>query len=305
MITADLVELCRLRVTHLDEGICMEDDADSLERKIENLREELDRIKEKRDSLNLEARKWADERDRVHKNFKEILSKRSGSREKYGAINERIRVLKATIAEAREERRRKRVQLRDFQGKVRHLRAKGFYMKSEDLKAKIDEIEWQIQTTPLQLEEEKRLIEQVRFLETQLSIHKQVEKLRDDETSLKRKTDMAYNEVSELYEQKGKMRENMLELSKRMDDLKVKADELHGGYLRCRDEAQGFHRKYVEILNQTKSLERELSEIEEKRRAERTCKLREDLEKKALEKLSGRKRLTLEELKILAEKGKI
>ena len=97
----------------------------------------------------------------------------------------------------------------------------------------------------------------------------------------------------------------MLELSKKLDDLKVKADELHGRYLSCRDEAQGFHRKYVEILNRTKSFKRELSEIEERRRAERTRELREDLEKKALEKLSGRKRLTLEELKILAEKGKI
>jgi uncharacterized coiled-coil DUF342 family protein len=283
----------------------MNDETISFESKIEELRKELDHFKEKRDGLNFEARRWAQERDRIHSNFKELLSKKSGAREKYGVINDRINILKKTMTEAREERRKKRVQLRILKGKLRDLTGKGSYARSENLKAKMEDIEWRIQTTPLQLEEEKRLVEEVRFLETQLAIDKQIEKLRDDESSLKDRMDAAYNGISELYEQKGKMREDMVQFSKKLDELKIKADEMHGKYLGYRDEAKKFHLRYVEILNQIRSLEGELDKMEEKRRAERSRELKKDLEKKALEKLSGRKRLTLEELKILAEKGKI
>jgi uncharacterized coiled-coil DUF342 family protein len=283
----------------------MNDKATSFESKIEELRKELDHFKEKRDDLNLEARRWAQERDRIHKDFKELLSKKSSSRERYRAINERINILKKVIIEAREERRKKKVRLRILKGKLRDLRARGSYARSEEMKAEMEDLEWRIQTTPLQLEEEKRLVEKVRFLETQLAIHSQIEKLGDDESSLKDRMDAAYNEVSELYEQKAKTRDDIVEFSKKLDELKTKADGMHGKYLECKDEARKFHLTYVDILNQIRSLEEELDKMEQKRRAERTRELEKDLEKKALKKLNGRKRLTLEELKILAEKGKI
>jgi uncharacterized coiled-coil DUF342 family protein len=283
----------------------MNDKATSFESKIEELRKELDHFREKRDDLNLEARRWAQKRDRIHKDFKELLAKKSSTRERYRAVNERINILKEVITEAREERRKKKVQLRILKGKLRDLRARGSYARSEDLKAEMEDLEWRIQTTPLQLEEEKRLVEDVRFLETQLAIHSQIEKLGDDQSSLKDRMDAAYNEVSELYEQKAKTRDDIVEFSKKLDEFKIKADGMHGKYLECKDEARKFHLMYVDILNQIRSLEEELDKMEQKRRAERTRELKKDLEKKALKKLDGRKRLTLEELKILAEKGKI
>ncbi|UCD26072.1 MAG: hypothetical protein JSV75_03970, partial [Candidatus Bathyarchaeota archaeon] len=60
-----------------------------------------------------------------------------------------------------------------------------------------------------------------------------------------------------------------------------------------------------ELLHRIETLKKEFHEAEEKIQAERQSKLRKELEKKALEKLKSGKKLTWEEFKILAEKGRV
>jgi len=283
----------------------MEDKISDLEENIENLRRELNDAKESRDRSNLEAWKWAEERNRVHKSLKESVSKIADLRAKLKVVDERVGFLKTSLHEDRQRHREKRAQLQSLNNKLEDLKVKRSYINSQELEDRIEEIDWKIQTTTLPLEQEKLLVEQVKFLETQLTIQRQVAKLRNEIESLREKMNATDKEIPELIEQRRELRQDMLNFSKKHSELRTEADEMHRKYEQYKDEARKFHLTYLEILNQIKALEQEISETEEERKTKRVQELESDLEKRALEKLKNREKLTFDEFKILAEKGRL
>jgi len=283
----------------------MKEDASALNEKIENLRRQLSQFEQARDSLNAEARKWAEERNRFNVSFKESVNEITRSKEQRQTLNERIDSLRATLQMTREMFYEKKVQFQNLKKRLKDLAADGSYMTREELEDRISKIEWIIQTTTLPLEEENQLVDQVRSLESQLVIHKQTGKLWEEIQSLKDAMKAAHREIPEVIEQRRKLRERLVDSSKRASELKSEADKLHQKYLECRDEAQKAHLRYVEILNEMSTLQRELNKLEEEEKAKLELEIRTDLEKRAIEKLKERKKLTFDEFKVLAEKGKI
>ena len=156
------------------------------------------------------------------------------------------------------------------------------------------------------------LISQVRQLEAQLLIHKQIKKskeelmvLRTEEKTLETKVKTCHEELSELAEQSQEFHEKMLENLNKARSLKVEADSAHQKYVDIKQQAQNLHKKCVELLDTTKNYEKELQEAEEKKHVKRQRELRKEVEERALEKLKRGEKLTWEEFKILAEKRKI
>jgi len=294
-----------LEINIAHEGIFMENENSDLKNKVEDLRKELYQVEGLRDSLNLEAQKWAEKRNRIHKSLKESISEITNIKAKLKVLNERASALRASLQKSKERYREKKVQFQNLHKKLKDFMTKGLYMDGQELEDKIGKIDWKIQTTPLPIEEEKTLIEQVKLFESQLLIHKQIEKLKDEMESLKDEMSAAYQEISELAEQRGRLREGMLNFSERVSELKAEADEMHKKYLEYKDESQKVHLKYMEVLSRIKTLEQEVTKIEEERRSKRALELESDLERRALEKLKNRKKLTFDEFKILAEKGRI
>jgi len=283
----------------------MEDKASTLERKIEDLRRELVQAKTERDTQNFEAQKWAEQRDRIHSDLKEMFSKLAELKAKRNIISERIRTLESSLLENRETYREKKTQVQNLNQRSKGFKSKGYRLNGQNLEEKIKEIDWRIQTNPLPMDEEKMLVEQVKNLESQLVIHKQATKLKDKMGSLKEAMSAADSEISNLIDRRRKLQEEIRGPSSRISELKAEADKMHKKYLEHRTEAQRFHQKYVEILTEMKGLQQELAKIEEERKTKRTLELKSDLEKKASEKLKNHKKLTFEEFKILAEGGKI
>jgi len=283
----------------------MKDETSALKERIEQLAEELSQLKEARDSLNIEARKEAERRDRANKHFKESVNNITELKTQRNAVNERTNALRTSLQENKERLREKKVHFQNLNRRLEDFVASGSYMSRKELEDRIAKIDWRIQTTTLPLAEENLLIDQVRSLESQLLIHKQIGNLKDEMRSLRDEMHVAYKEISELSEQRKKLRENIADFSKRASELKSEADKMHQKYLTYKDEAQKAHLKYLEALNQIKALQQELTKIEEGERTRLELELETDLEKRALEKLRERKKLTFDEFKILAEKGRI
>jgi len=283
----------------------MKDETLAVRERIEHLAEELSQLKEARDSLNIQARNEAERRDRVNKHFKESVDNITELKTQRNAANERTNALRASLQENKEKLREKKVQFQNFNRRLEDFVATGSYMSRKELEDRIEKIDWRIQTTTLPLAEENLLVDQARSLESQLIIHKQIENLKDEMRSLRNEMDAAHKEILELSEQRKKLRENIANFSKRASQLKSEADTMHQKYLTYKDEAQKTHLKYLEVLNQMKALQQELVKIEEGKRARLELELETELEKRALEKLRERKKLTFDEFKILAEKGKL
>jgi uncharacterized coiled-coil DUF342 family protein len=268
-------------------------------------------LKEKRDKLNLEARGWAEKRNSLHEKIKALRTEVAELKEKRDALNEKVKELKNLREQARAKRKEKHTQILKLKEKLERLAEKGSSRDMRDIESEIERLEWKIQTTPLPVREEKMLIEQVRVLETQLSIHRRIQKLNNalfelqtEEKALETRANLHHEKLSELAEQSQSFHEKMVKLLDEIDTLRVKADAAHQRYVEIKQQAQTVHKEQMELLRQFKSLKEELRRAEERKQAKRQRELRKDLVKKASEKLKRGEKLTWEEFKILAEKKK-
>jgi len=286
------------------------EELESLEQRITELNRELAALKEKLDKLNLEARKWAEKRNAIHERIKKLQKEASDLKGKRDEINEMVRKLKGLREKAREERKERHAQILSLKKELRTVMKRRPLKDMLEIQREIETLEWKIQTTPLALNEEKSLVEQVRPLEAQLLVHKQVQRLKEniiklqtEQEALETKAKLHHEKISELAEQSQKFHEARLGVLKRIGDFKIEVDIAHHKYVWTKQQSNDLRKEYLKILHQIEALKQKLRQAEEKKQAERQIELRKALEERALEKLRRGEKLTLEEFKVLSEKG--
>ena len=176
----------------------------------------------------------------------------------------------------------------------------------------IEEIDWKIQTNSLPVKEEQELVNRVRQLESQLVVQKQIRKVKDElfklraeEQKFAAEAKEIHEKLSELAEQSQKHHAQMIEILTKSRELQAEATEAHNKFVESKQQAQEMHQKVVEVLEKIRGIERELKETADKKQAKRQSELKEELEKRAMEKLKRGEKLIWEEFQVLAEKGLI
>ncbi len=284
--------------------------AESPKHKIEKLNQELTQIQEERNKLNLEAKKWADKRNALHEKIRNLKKEATNIKEKRNALNEQVQELKKLRDQVKIRRKEERDRISELKEKLRGLTEKRPKGKLQHIEREIEKIDWKIQTSSLPLKEEENLINQVRQLEAQLSVQKQIKKVKEElqelrtkEKNLGSEAKTFHEKLAELAEQSQKFHEQMLETLDKARKLQVEADDAHQKYVEIKQQAQKLHQKCVELLEKIRALERELKEAADKKQAERQSEVQKELEERALAKLKRGEKLMWEEFKILAEKG--
>ncbi|UCC58109.1 MAG: hypothetical protein JSW14_07070 [Candidatus Bathyarchaeum sp.] len=284
--------------------------SESPKHKIERLNQELIPLKEERNKLNLEAKKCADKRNALHNEVKSLRKEAANIKEKRDAVNEQVQELKKLRDEAKNRRKEKRDRTLELKEKLRGLTKKRPEGNLRHIEREIEKIDWKIQTTSLPVKEEENLINQVRQLEAQLLVQKQIKKVKEELLELRTKernlgieAKTLHEKLAELAEQSQRFHEKMLGTLDKARNLQVEADNIHQKYLETKQQAQKLHQKSVEHQEKIRAYEGELKETADKRQAERESELQKELEERALTKLKRGEKLMWEEFKILAEKG--
>jgi len=284
----------------------------NLKSRIEELSRELSEIRSERDRFNDEAFRWAEKRNLLHEEIKKLRLEARSLKEKRDAINNEVRSLKLLREEDRKKYRERLSQLPRLRQKMGEEKARRPQRSAQNLEREIEMIEWKIQTNPLSLDEEKKLVERVKTLESQLEVYRSIRAIKDEIIRLKNEAEafreqvVSHSEkISEMARQSQKFHEKMVEDLENMQTFKARADEMHREYVKNREDAQALQLKYLEISNQITSLQRAIQEKEGEEKAKQLVDLRNKLEKEALDKLKRGKKLTFEEFKILAEQGRI
>jgi len=279
-------------------------------RRIEELIRELALLKKTRDRLDIEAHRWVEKRNAAREQIKKLKNEANSLREKRDILNEEVRKLKILREQAREERNEKQKEILTIEEKIKSIIKRKPSRDMYDIQRDIEDIEWKIQTTPLTLKEEKTLVDRVRILEAQLSIHKQLQKLSERLTELKVekeslgvKAKLHHERLSELAEQSRSFHEEMIEILKKVRAFQAEANGAHQKYVETSQRSQEFRQKRVELLCQVKSLKQDLRQAEEERKVKLQLDLKKKMTEKALEKLKSGEKLSWEEFKILAEQG--
>ena len=284
----------------------------SLPKRIDELDQQLAALKEETVQLKFEAQKWIEKRDSLNAKIKRLREEATDLKERRDALNKKVKELKGLREHAASERKEKKAQILELKRKLEVLLRVKPSRNMQNTQKDIDDLEWKIQTTPLSVKEEKPLIDQVRVLESQLSVHRQIQQLEEnivemqtEEKALATRTQLLHEKLSKLAQQSQKLHEEMIESLNKSRSIKLDADNAHQRFLQIKQKAQRPHEKCVELLHQIRSLQQKLRQREEKKKTQRQVELREELETQALEKLEQGEKLTWEEFKLLAERGKL
>ena len=282
------------------------------EQKIARLNSELDALKAERDKFNEEAQAWAEKRDKLHDEIRKVRLEAKGFRDKRDELNSEIKFLKTMKEERLKKRSETFEQLKSQRLKIKDASAAKAVRSSKSLEGEIAKIDWKIQTEPHSLEEEKKLVNQVKTLEVQLQVHRRIEHIENEVASLKKGAQTLKGEIQtdtgkirELAEHSQRFHEKMIGELEKAKALKTEADEMHRKFVESKERANTCHSKYVEILEQIKALRAATRQREEEERTKQQAELKRKIEDEALDKLKHGKKLSFEEFKILAEQGKI
>ncbi|MEM2610004.1 MAG: hypothetical protein QXS09_00200 [Candidatus Bathyarchaeia archaeon] len=286
--------------------------AEDLRRKVADLEREASALRAELEGLEGDARKLAEERDRINSRVRELRHEAAKFKGERDALNEEVKSLKAIIYELKREYNERIHAFRELGQRIReHLRSKP-PRDEESLMREIAEIDWKIQTTPLSIEEERKLIERVKSLESQLSFYRRLNSMIAEREGLKRRLDEIKGEiasfrerVSEVAAKSQSFHEKMIECLKRADELRAEADKIHEKYRAVKERANTIRLRYRELLNQISDIKRLIREEEDRKRAEAISVLKEKISREALEKLKRGEKISFDEFKILAEQGKI
>jgi len=280
--------------------------------KIEELNRELNELKQERDKLNNEARVWAEKRNAIHEQIKTLRAEAKHLKEKRDDINQKVKELKGLREQAKSEQKEKRAQISKIKEKMQVAMKKKPSRPMIDIQKDIDSLEWKIQTTSMPVKEEKVFVDQIRILESQRTIHKQIQELNDtlielrtEEKALATKAKLHHEALAKLAEQGQEFHKQMLELLTKAQNLKSEADAAHQKHVEFRQKANEVHQKFLEVLEQINSLKLEIKQKDEEQQAKRQQELREEVVKKAHEKMKRGEKLTWEEFQLLAEQGAV
>ncbi|MEM3640649.1 MAG: hypothetical protein QXH37_01840 [Candidatus Bathyarchaeia archaeon] len=278
--------------------------------KIEELTRELSLLREQKSKVEAEARELTEKRNKLNEAFKSLRSEILELRKTRDQINLEVKELKKQKNEIKREQVQKIEEIKNLRQETGELTKKKPSRSLKKLQEEIESLEWKIQTTPLSLQEENKLVERVKQLEIQLGVCRKIEQLNQksleleaEAKALQARVKLYSEKISEKARKSQEFHEKMLEKIEEAKKLKMEADSLHQLFLQAREKAKPLRLEMEKISGEIKQLREEILAEEEKARKKNEEILLESIEKQAREKLKRGEKLTWEEFKILAEKG--
>ncbi|MCJ7635634.1 hypothetical protein MUP77_24990 [Candidatus Bathyarchaeota archaeon] len=261
-------------------------------------------------SYGEEAKIWAEKRNTLNNQSKKIWEEVKNLKSQRDEFNDKIKKLKEERTKLNIEAAPKREKLENLRKKIDELPGK----KGSTLfiTKRIEELDWEIQTNPLTLTEEKVLVSQIKILEEQMLANKETDTIKDqllklqaDFSSLRIKANDIHGKIVALAKQSQELHEKMLEKIKEAEAVIPDAYEAHQKFSSLRSQADEAYKNYVEAIAWVKTIRlqiRQEKENEEKNRIEAAMTTGTE---QAIKKLKEKRKITLDEFKILKSKGLI
>jgi uncharacterized coiled-coil DUF342 family protein len=282
---------------------------------IATLTQQLDSLNKQADEAIVETRKLIEKRDKLNEQFKQLRQETRELKAERDTINKKVHALKSQRDETRTTIHEVIDEIRASREKIAELKKKTPKRSHSELKKELDDIEWAIQTTSLDKEEEKALIENVKQLETQLigykKIEQQLKKIADLEQGLKNLNETAnklHMELSALAQKSQETHQKMLAKIEEAQKIKAEADSLHFAYIQTREKTKPLNEERRKLTEQKRHLYESQRQLQESQRQlddalRKTAEqaLRVKLESKAREKLQRGEKLSWNEFQLLAE----
>jgi uncharacterized coiled-coil DUF342 family protein len=289
---------------------------------VPNINKQLDALDKQAAEAISETKKLVEKRDKLNEQFKKLRQETRELKTERDTINDKVHTLKAQRDETRTTIHTIIEEIKKVREKIAELKKKTPKRSQSDLQKEFDDIEWKIQTTSLDLKEEKLLIENVKQLELQLSAYKKIDqqdkRISEMEQGLKaldEACEKLHTELSALAQKSQETHQKMITKINEAKKTKEEADALHNAYLLTRERTRlideqrrrlaGEMRRLRESERQIRESQRQTQETQrEQENASKTNTekaLKERLGAQAREKLQRGEKLSWDEFQLLED----
>jgi uncharacterized coiled-coil DUF342 family protein len=275
---------------------------------ISAINQQLAALKEQANKANAETKTHAEKRDQLNEQFRKIRQEIYELTNERNRLNETVKTLKQQRDEARTKIRANIEEIKTRRQKLMELKKKTPQQSHQELQKEFTDIEWKIQTTSLDLQEEKELIENVKQLETQLHVYKKIEQhnqkiteLQKELDTLKTKANAFHQELSATAQKSQETHANILTKISESKKIKSEADSLHKAYLQAKEKVKPLHDEITKLIEQKAKLQSTVHEEDERKRKTAEHTLKEKLGVQAREKLQRGEKLSWNEFQLLSE----
>jgi uncharacterized coiled-coil DUF342 family protein len=275
---------------------------------IARIERQLSALREQANNANADTQGPVDKRDKLNEQYKKLRQEIRELKNERDNLNENVKTLKQ---QRDEERAKIRVHIEEIKAhnqKIAELKKKAPRENRRDLQKEFDDIEWKIQTTSLDMQEEKRLMERVKQLETQLSVYKKMDQhikkiseLRKELEPFEAKADATHQELTDIAKRSQELHAKMIAKIAESKDVKSEADRLHDAYIKAKEQVRPLHEEIKKLTGQKRKLQIAVREEDEKRKKSVEQALKEKLGSQAKDKLERGEKLSWDEFKLLAE----
>jgi uncharacterized coiled-coil DUF342 family protein len=263
-------------------------------------------LREQTRKISAEARTYVEQRDKLNEQFRAHRSQIQDLKSQRNSLNEKVKALKIQRDEARTKIAGLIEEINLRKTKIVELKKKKPRKSRQQLEKEFQEIEWTIQTTSLDLDEERNLMAVVKEIEPQLTIYRRIENhmgkvaaLRKEIEMLEAKADFDHKELMITAKKSQELHAILLARIEESRVVKTEADNLHIAYVKAREQAKPLYEELKRISEQKITLENSLRGEDQNKRKMVENALKEKLEKQARKKLQQGEKISWQEFQLL------
>ena len=250
----------------------------------------IDDLADQREQLMIEQRKVLDQLNGTKTKLRTVRDELQNLRKTRDGLNDTVRALKQSRDGLRERSKTSLVTLRELLNKMSDRPHASLAEKE------LARLEWKVQTSPLERDEEKRLMLRIRSLEIRVTGYHRVLSLREEITKMREEADQAHARIQELAVESQKHHGDIVQLSEVFETLRLRRDEQEKALDELRRKSSEINRRFVD-------LKESLTDAEMKIRRKKEETIKEALKDSAQKKLIKGEKLSLHELGALYGEG--
>jgi uncharacterized coiled-coil DUF342 family protein len=282
--------------------------------KIEDINQQIEKLREQTNKAEAQIPKHIEQRNQLNDQVKKTRQEIEELKTERDSINEKVKLLKQQRDDIRAKTAPITEKIDALKEKISELRKKVPRESQQDLQEEHDAIEWKIQTTSLDLQEEKGLIENIKELEILLSSYKKmdvkykkIQELMTQRQTIEAQADIIHKELTDLAKKSQEIHSKMIEKVNSAKVSKAQADSLHQAYVKTKEEILSFHVKIAELTGQIQGLRASMREEEKARRiadqqaAQKAFKEREQADKETQQSTKEKQQAIKEKLEAEAK----
>ncbi len=257
---------------------------------IGNINLQIDKIKKQIQEANAKIKKDVEKRNQLHEQVKKTREEIKQIKVERDDLNEKVKQLKEQRDLVRTKVTPIMDEIKTLDDKIAELRKKVPRVNQRALQEELDAIEWKISTTSLDLQEEKRLVGEVKELELQLvgfkridSKYQRIKELLSQRRILDAEADGFHREMTELAKKSQELHSTMVEKFNAIKRDRSEADLLHQAFIKAKEQNLFWYAQIRLLIGQSTSIRNTQREHYQARRTEEDARRKEEEAKRKQE----------------------